>query len=155
VGNANKALVGFVLGALILGTVGFLVAPHLLMLAGIKVVAGYIAFPGGVFSWSTPGVVGITYAAFGQLEAGITALAGLIGGLAGGMISAATSKKECNSALDQHTSFSSVASPANEKTAAYSPSRSADGPGIEKSFVKNYEQEKLTGSQTPPSQWLH
>ncbi|QBD75183.1 hypothetical protein EPA93_03915 [Ktedonosporobacter rubrisoli] len=154
--RGNKILVGFVIGALILGAAGLLFAPHLLAMAGVVIghtTTQTMAINSALLTvkgWSA----GVTVATFGNLQAGITALTGLIGGLAGGLIGVKSSKKENNSTL-QYTVPSSVASIANEKATGYTPSLDIDGQVVGKSFVKNYEREMLAVSQSPPGQYLY
>lgn len=152
--SRNKALLaGFIIGAVVLGAVAFLLAPHLLALAGVGVghaitqtVAAnnfLISIPG----WSA----GVTAAAFGQLQVGIAVLAGAIGGLAGGLIGVSASKAE-NNPTSQHTPLSPATQINNTKTNGYSPELGVDEKNTGKSFVENYKQEKLENLQVP-TQW--
>jgi hypothetical protein len=150
VSNTGKALViGFIIGAVILGSAGFLLAPQLLAAAGIGITHTITQTIGvNMILVHLPGVTaGVTAAAFGQLEAGITILAGLIGGLAGGLIGVGSSK-----AKDTCTKQYIPSSPAISRTNGYAPKLDFDGQSIEKSYVKCLEQEKLTDLQ-PPTQW--
>jgi len=142
---SNKALfIGFIVGAVILGIAGFLLAPSLLGLIGVGVTHTVITnFAVNNFLFGIPmSTAGVTAAAFGQLQAGIALFAGLIGGLAGGLIGVKASKMENNSALERHTSLPSVAPIANEKATGFAPELDFDGQDTEKSFVKNYKLEK-------------
>jgi hypothetical protein len=155
VSRANKLLVGFVIGAIILGTIGFLLAPHLLTIAGVGIahsLTQLFAVNNALFTIPSGFSAGVTPAVFGQLQAGIGIFMGLIGGLAGGIIGFTSSKTENYPALGRYASLSSVVPIAKERATGCAPSLDVDGQDTEKSYVKRYEQEKLTNLQ-PPNQW--
>ena len=155
--RSTKIFVGFVAGAIILGTIGFFLAPSLLGLAGVLIgnpAMQYTAVTSTlpVIIGTKSAVIGVTATVFGHLEAGITILAGLIGGLTGGLIGVGSSKAKDNCIQQQYASLSPAGYTSKAGTGEYSPSLDFDGQNTGKSFVESYRQEKLENLQ-PPTQW--